>query len=73
MVRIHNKYFCFERSSCFILAGLIVCPSRELAKQIVETCDHFAESLAQQGLPRIKTCLTIGGTPVNASLEVINR
>jgi ATP-dependent RNA helicase DDX41 len=50
-----------------------VCPSRELAKQILETVEHFADCLAQQGMPRIKSCLIIGGTPVNQSLEIINR
>jgi len=53
--------------------GLIVCPSRELAKQILETIEHFADCLAQNGMPRIKSCLIIGGTPVNQSLEIINR
>lgn len=57
----------------FINLGLIVCPSRELAKQILETVEHFAECLVQQGMPRIKSCLIIGGTPVNQSLEIINR
>ena len=55
------------------MLGLVVCPSRELAKQILETVEHFAECLVQQGLPRIKSCLIIGGTPVNQSLELINR
>uniref|UniRef100_A0A0P4Z7D6 RNA helicase n=1 Tax=Daphnia magna TaxID=35525 RepID=A0A0P4Z7D6_9CRUS len=53
--------------------GLIVCPSRELAKQILETVEHFSDCLAQHGMPRIKSCLIIGGTPVNQSLESINR
>merc|ERR1712071_6704 len=53
--------------------GLIVCPSRELAKQILETVEHFASYLAQNGMPHIKSCLIIGGTPVNQSLEIINR
>lgn len=55
------------------MLGLVVCPSRELAKQILETVEHFAECLVQQGMPRIKSCLIIGGTPVNQSLETINR
>ena len=50
-----------------------MCPSRELAKQILETIEHFAEALARTGLPMIKSCLIIGGTPVNQSLETINR
>jgi len=53
--------------------GLIVCPSRELAKQILETIEHFADCLVQTGMPRIRSCLIIGGTPVNQSLEIINR
>ena len=53
--------------------GLIVCPSRELAKQIQENIEHFADCMSQHGAPQIKSCLVIGGTPVNQSLEIIRR
>ena len=56
-----------------LFIGLIVCPSRELAKQILENVEHYAECLVRTGMPRIKSCLIIGGTPVNQSLEIINR
>merc|ERR1719266_3049557 len=41
--------------------GLIVCPSRELAKQICETIEHFTARLKHHGLPSLRTCLAIGG------------
>ena len=40
--------------------GLIVCPSRELAKQICETIEKFTGGLRNQGLPSLRTCLAIG-------------
>ena len=52
---------------------MVVCPSRELAKQIQDTIEHYAECLVQTGMPQIKSCLVIGGTPVNQSLEIIRR
>ena len=42
--------------------GLIVCPSRELAKQIRENIQYFANHLHRvDGLPELRTCLAIGG------------
>jgi ATP-dependent RNA helicase DDX41 len=34
--------------------GLIVVPSRELAKQIQENIDYFAEHLVKAGMPEIR-------------------
>ncbi len=51
--------------------GLIVVPSRELAKQIHETLEYFSERAAVGGLPRIKTCLAIGGMPSSDALNAI--
>ena len=53
--------------------GMIVCPSRGLAKQIQDTIEHFAQCLAQCGMPLLKSCLVIGGTPVNEAMDVIRR
>lgn len=70
LLKLHNSNYVWSQLS---IVGLIVCPSRELAKQILETVEHFADCLSQHGMPRIKSCLIIGGTPVNQSLEIINR
>ena len=49
--------------------GLIVCPSRELAKQICETIEHFTACLKFKGLPSLRTCLTISGMSSNDSMD----
>ncbi|OWA53124.1 ATP-dependent RNA helicase abstrakt [Hypsibius exemplaris] len=48
--------------------GLIVCPSRELAKQTQDLIDFFAEHLEQAGFPRLKSCLCIGGTSMQSQV-----
>ncbi|KAF7400479.1 hypothetical protein HZH66_005663 [Vespula vulgaris] len=53
--------------------GLIICPSRELAKQTYDIIRHYTNSLRQAGCPDIRSCLAIGGVPVSESLEVINK
>lgn len=53
--------------------GLIICPSRELAKQTFDIIQYYAESLRLAGCPELRSCLAIGGVPVSESLEVINR
>ena len=53
--------------------GLIVCPSRELAKQICETIEHFTACLKFKGLPSLRTCLAIGGMSSNDAMDVIRR
>ncbi|KAG7300873.1 hypothetical protein JYU34_015214 [Plutella xylostella] len=45
--------------------GLIICPSRELAKQTYEIIQHFVKHLKMCGMPEIRSCLAIGwGTGV---------
>ncbi len=51
--------------------GLIVVPSRELAKQIHETIEFFAERAAVGGLPRIRACLAIGGMPSSEAMNAV--
>lgn len=53
--------------------GLIICPSRELAKQTHDIISHYCNSLQQHGAPEIRCCLAIGGVPVAESVDVINR
>lgn len=53
--------------------GLIICPSRELAKQTYDIIRHYTNSLRQANCPEIRSCLAIGGVPVSESLEVINK
>lgn len=53
--------------------GLIICPSRELAKQTYDIIRHYTNSLRQASCPEIRSCLAIGGVPVSESLEIINK
>ena len=53
--------------------GLIVCPSRELAKQIQENVEYFAQHLHKEGMPLIRSCLAIGGIPSSEALDVIRK
>lgn len=53
--------------------GLIICPSRELAKQTFDIVGHYSRSLQNHGAPEIRSCLAIGGIPVSESLDIISR
>lgn len=41
--------------------GLIICPSRELAKQTYEVIQHYVSKLQQAGFPGLRSLLCIGG------------
>jgi ATP-dependent RNA helicase DDX41 len=51
--------------------GLILCPSRELARQTFELADHFCKHLAASGTASMRALCTIGGTPLSEQLETI--
>ncbi|XP_049884152.1 ATP-dependent RNA helicase abstrakt [Pectinophora gossypiella] len=53
--------------------GLIICPSRELAKQTHDIIQHFVKHLKISGMPEIRSCLAIGGVAVSECMEVIQR
>ncbi|XP_076317027.1 ATP-dependent RNA helicase abstrakt [Tachypleus tridentatus] len=53
--------------------GLIICPSRELAKQTFEIISYYLQCLESDGIPRLRICLCIGGTSVRDQLEVVRR
>eukprot|EP00095_Tigriopus_kingsejongensis_P011305 snap_masked-scaffold14_size734282-processed-gene-6.7 protein:Tk11305 transcript:snap_masked-scaffold14_size734282-processed-gene-6.7-mRNA-1 annotation:"atp-dependent rna helicase abstrakt-like" len=53
--------------------GLIVVPSRELAKQIHENVEFYANSLRRDGFPELRACLAIGGVPSSEAMEIVHR
>ncbi|XP_013163194.1 PREDICTED: ATP-dependent RNA helicase abstrakt [Papilio xuthus] len=53
--------------------GLIICPSRELAKQTFDIIQHFVRHLKLCGNPEIRSCLAIGGVAVSECMEVVQR
>ncbi|XP_059471882.1 ATP-dependent RNA helicase abstrakt [Neocloeon triangulifer] len=69
--------FCLEQETALPFVrnegpyGLIICPSRELAKQTFDIIQHFTEFLKRFGMPEIRSCLSIGGVPVSESADVI--
>lgn len=53
--------------------GLIICPSRELAKQTNDIIKHYNDWLYKTGSPQIRTCLAIGGVPVSEAMDVVRK
>ena len=52
--------------------GLIVCPSRELARQTYEGFVAMADKLEQGGFPRIRSLLAIGGINMGEQSHVLS-
>jgi ATP-dependent RNA helicase DDX41 len=52
--------------------GLIICPSRELAKQTFDIIKYHCGHLQQAGFPEIRCALAIGGTPVNETMSIVH-
>lgn len=52
--------------------GLIICPSRELAKQTHDIVRYYCGHLQQAGFAEIRSAVAIGGTAVNDTMSVIN-
>ncbi|XP_050682803.1 ATP-dependent RNA helicase abstrakt [Leptidea sinapis] len=53
--------------------GLIICPSRELAKQTHDIILHFIKHMKMTGFPEIRSCLAIGGVAVSECMETVQR
>lgn len=53
--------------------GLIICPSRELAKQTHELVNYYIQTLVADGFSELKCGLCIGGVPINDQLNLIKR
>lgn len=51
--------------------GLILCPSRELARQTEEIIKGFAEALVADGHPRLTSMLLIGGIDTKSQFDAI--
>ena len=69
--------FCVEQEKCLRFRrgegpyGLLIAPSRELAKQTFDVCQEFADAMQRDGLPALKLLLCIGGTSVKEQAESI--
>lgn len=53
--------------------GLVLCPSRELARQTLEIIDSFAKALQDDGYPELRSSLMIGGIDMNDTFHMIRR
>ena len=51
--------------------GLLIAPSRELAKQTLDVIQDFCKAAEGDGLPRIKCLACIGGRPMKEQMEAI--
>jgi len=51
--------------------GLIVCPSRELARQIHQVMCYYSSHLEAAGYPSLRFALCIGGLPARDTLNVL--
>lgn len=53
--------------------GLVVCPSRELARQTYEVVEQFLIPLRDVGYPELRPLLCIGGVDMRSQVEVVKR
>ncbi|KRY80022.1 ATP-dependent RNA helicase abstrakt [Trichinella pseudospiralis] len=53
--------------------GLIVVPSRELAKQIYDIICYYCAALSEDNLPKLRVCLCIGGVSLSEQLSTARR
>ncbi|KAF9601883.1 hypothetical protein IFM89_023947 [Coptis chinensis] len=53
--------------------GLVICPSRELARQTYEVLEEFLTPMKQCGYPEIRPLLCIGGVDMRSQLEVVKK
>ncbi|GFZ07945.1 DEAD-box protein abstrakt [Actinidia rufa] len=53
--------------------GLIICPSRELARQTYEVVEQFLIPMREYGFPELRPLLCIGGVDMRSQLEVVKR
>uniref|UniRef100_A0A8C3A3I8 Probable ATP-dependent RNA helicase DDX41 n=1 Tax=Cyclopterus lumpus TaxID=8103 RepID=A0A8C3A3I8_CYCLU len=52
--------------------GLIICPSRELARQTHGIIEYYCKLLEEEGAPQLRTALCIGGMSVKDQMDVVN-
>ncbi|KHJ47118.1 DEAD/DEAH box helicase [Trichuris suis] len=69
--------FCLEQEMGIPFAinegpyGLILVPSRELAKQIFDILCDFSDALYRNHFPRLRSCLCIGGMPIRDQMKTL--
>ena len=79
-LQVHVQFACVVACTlkvyvrCVCLAGegpcgLIVCPSRELARQTFEVIEGYTRQLASAGYPQLHTLLCIGGIDMKAQTD----
>ena len=53
--------------------SLVICPSRELAKQTGHELQYLADHLDAGGFPSLRVAVAIGGTPVKETISVVRK
>jgi len=53
--------------------GLVICPSRELARQTYEIVCNYCKILKEDGFPEIRACLAMGGVQVSEAMDVVRK
>ncbi len=53
--------------------GLIICPSRELARQTMLTIKYYADAAVKAKYPEVRVLACIGGDPIKNQIETIKR
>jgi ATP-dependent RNA helicase DDX41 len=53
--------------------GLVLCPSRELARQTYEVVEYYIQALADGGYPQLRSSLCIGGENKRTQVENVRR
>lgn len=53
--------------------GLIICPSRELAKQTCDIVQYYCDALFKAGLPMLRPLLCMGGIQMRDQRDAIKR
>lgn len=53
--------------------GLIICPSRELARQTYEVVEQFLLPMKEAGYPELRPLLCIGGVDMRSQIEVVKK
>ncbi|QHN94576.1 DEAD-box ATP-dependent RNA helicase [Arachis hypogaea] len=53
--------------------GLVVCPSRELARQTYEVVEQFLKPLREAGYPELRPLLCIGGMDMRSQVDVVKK
>jgi superfamily II DNA/RNA helicase len=53
--------------------GMIICPSRELARQTFESVQGYAAALREDGHPELRTMLCMGGVDMRTQQDALSR